>query len=58
VIFACVDEDNPRVEELLEFVANNTQGSASVASFEYGINNAIPHSKGGDMNTEQMLKLL
>jgi len=49
VIFSCVDEDNPRLEELLEFVADNTSGSASVASFEYGINNAIPHSKGGEL---------
>ena len=44
VIFSCVDEDNPRVEELLE-----TAEVASVASFEYGINNAIPHSKGGEL---------
>ncbi len=44
VIFSCVDEDNPRLEELLE-----NAGTASVASFEYGINNAIPHSKGGEL---------
>jgi len=44
VIFACTDQDNPRLEELLEEV-----GEASVASFEYGINNAIPHSKGGEL---------
>jgi len=44
VIFACIDEDNPRQEELLEFV-----GNASVARFEYGINEAIPHSKGGEL---------
>ena len=44
VIFACTDQDNPRLEELLEVV-----GDASVASFEYGINNAIPHSKGGEL---------
>ncbi len=44
VIFACTDQDNPRLEELLEEV-----GDASVASFEYGINNAIPHSKGGEL---------
>lgn len=43
VIFSCVDEDNPRLEELLE------TGEASVASFEYGINEAIPHSKGGEV---------
>lgn len=44
IIFACVDEDNPRLEELLEFA-----GSASVASFEYGINESIPHSKNGEL---------
>lgn len=43
VIFACVDQDNPLKEELLEI------GNASVASFEYGINNGIPHSKGGEL---------
>ncbi len=44
VIFACTDQDNPLLEELLEVV-----GEASVASFEYGINNAIPHSRGGEL---------
>ncbi len=44
VIFACTDQDNPLLEELLE-----TVGDASVASFEYGINNAIPHSRGGKL---------
>jgi len=44
VIFACTDQDNPRLEELLAEV-----GNASVASFEYGINEAIPHSKGGEL---------
>jgi len=44
VIFSCVDQDNPRLEELLEFA-----GTANVASFEYGINNAIPHTKGGEL---------
>ncbi len=44
VIFACTDQDNPRLEELLAEV-----GDASVASFEYGINEAIPHSKGGEL---------
>jgi len=44
VIFACTDQDNPLLEELLE-----TVGDASVASFEYGINNAIPHSRGGEL---------
>jgi len=44
VIFACTDQDNPLLEALLE-----EAGEASVASFEYGINNAIPHSKGGEL---------
>jgi len=44
VIFSCVDQDNPLLEALLE-----ESGDASVASFEYGINNAIPHSKGGEL---------
>jgi len=44
VIFSCVDQDNPLLEALLEEV-----GNASVASIEYGINNAIPHSKGGEL---------
>ena len=43
VVFACVDEDNPLLEELLAESGNN------VASFEYGINNAIPHSRGGEL---------
>ena len=44
VIFSCVDEDNPLLEELLSIAE-----IASVASFEYGINNSIPHSKGGEL---------
>lgn len=43
VTFACVDEDNPLLEELLAISGTN------VASFEYGINNAIPHSKSGEL---------
>jgi len=44
VIFACTDQDNPLLEELLA-----QTGGANVASFEYGINEAIPHSKGGEL---------
>jgi len=40
IVFACTDQNNPRLEELLEFVE-----ISSVASLEYGINEAIPHSK-------------
>jgi len=44
IIFSCVDEDNPLLEELLTIA-----GTANVASFEYGINEAIPHSRGGEL---------
>ena len=44
VIFSCVNQDHPLLEALLE-----EAGLASVASFEYGINDAIPHSKGGEL---------
>ena len=48
VVFACIDQDNPRLEELLENASGST-GSASVASFEYGINEAIPSSKNAPL---------
>lgn len=44
VIFSCVNQEHPRLEELLE-----NAGTANVASFEYGINEAIPHTKGGEL---------
>lgn len=44
VIFSCVNQDSVLLEPLLEFA-----GTASVADFEYGINNVIPHSKGGEL---------
>lgn len=44
VIFSCLDQDNPLLEAVLE-----DSGDASVASFEYGINNAITHSRGGEL---------
>ena len=44
VIFACTDQDNPLREALLEEV-----GNANVASFEYGINDVITHSRGGEL---------
>jgi len=47
VIFSCFDEDNPLLEELLTKPGSNS--SASVAAFEYGINEAIPHSRGGEL---------
>jgi len=44
VVFACITEESPRYTDLLESV-----GEASVANFEYGINEAIPNSKGGEL---------
>jgi len=54
VIFACIQPNDPLVDELLAVNSgNNTnfqgENGASVASFEYGINNTIPHSKGGEL---------
>ena len=56
VIFACINQDSPLYEALLDEAANRTSGgcsggncAASVADIEYGINNAIPHSKGGEL---------
>jgi len=43
VTFACVNDNNPLLEELLE------ESGTSVASFEYGINEVIPHSKAGEL---------
>lgn len=44
VIFSCVNQEHPRLEELL-----TNAGTANVASFEYGINEAIPHTKSGEL---------
>jgi len=44
IIFACITQDSPRYTELLDSV-----GEASVANFEYGINEAIPNSKNGEL---------
>lgn len=48
VIFACINQDSSLQELLLEEV-NNLGASGSVADFEYGINNTIPHSKGSEL---------
>jgi len=53
VIFACVKPDDAIVDELFAVTSGDgdfegTNG-ASVASFEYGINNTIPHSKDGEL---------
>ena len=43
--FACVDEDNPLLNDLLQ----KGVGTFNVASFEYGINEQLSHSKGGEL---------
>ena len=52
VVFSCVDENHPLLEELLELANGEltfARSSASVARYEYGINNAVPNSKGGEL---------
>lgn len=53
VIFACVDENSPLLEELIVLAGQDGgipgRSSASVARFEYGINDAVPNSKGGEL---------
>ena len=53
IIFACVQPNDPLVDELLAQNSGNSnfqgENGASVASLEYGINNTIPHSKGGEL---------
>ena len=44
VIFACTDQNNPLLPALLE-----NAGDASVGSFEYGINESLPSSKGAPL---------
>ncbi len=48
VMFACVNEDSPRYEELLSSAAENGI-AVTIAGFEYGINEAFPHSKGSPL---------
>jgi len=48
VIFACTDQNNPLLDALFEAVSDDG-GSGSVASFEYGINEAIPSAKGAPL---------
>jgi len=43
IVFACNNQDAPLLNGLLGV------SSSSVASFEYGINNAFPHSRGGPL---------
>jgi len=56
IIFSCINQDSILYEALLEVAANETGNdcnggdcAASVADIEYGINEAIPHSKGGEL---------
>jgi len=48
VMFACINEDSPRYEELLSSAAENGV-AINVAGFEYGINEVFPHSKGSPL---------
>jgi len=49
-VFTCADQDHPLLLDLLELVAErNEEKAANVASFEYGINEAIPSSKGAPL---------
>lgn len=43
IVFACNDQDAANLSSLLE------TSQSAVASFEYGINNAFPHSKGAPL---------
>ena len=49
VIFACVRPDDPLVDELLANDDIEGENGAAVASFEYGINNAIPGSRSDEL---------
>ena len=55
VVFACTDQNNPLLPALFEDLSNCSEYSgrggcnANVASFEYGINEAIPSSKGAPL---------
>ena len=50
VVYSCTESDGPLVETLLENVSDFCdECSSSVASFEYGINEAIPSSKGAPL---------
>ena len=49
VIISCVNENSTLLDQLIETANEDANGSATVASAEYGINDAIPHSKGGEL---------
>ncbi len=43
VAFVCANDESPVIDSILE------NAGVAVAAFEYGINNALPHSKGGEV---------
>jgi len=50
VISSCINQDSALYEALLEEAADFCDDcGASVADIEYGINEALPHSKGGEL---------
>lgn len=49
VVFSCINQDSIQQEALFENVSETTQGSSNVADFEYGINESIQHSRGGEL---------
>jgi len=54
VAFACVQPDSSFVDEILAYDGGEGgsfegENGANAASFEYGINEAVPHSKNGEL---------
>lgn len=49
VIYSCVDENSANLNAVIQAAAENSSGSASVARAEYGVNNAIPNTFGGEL---------
>ena len=55
IAFACVEPESSFVDEILTFNQSGPDGQffgqngANTASFEYGINESIPNSKGGEL---------
>jgi len=52
LVFACTDGDDPLIPELLDDIADSTDsdlGVISAVSMEFGINEAIPSSKGAPL---------
>ncbi len=49
VIYSCVDENSSGLNAVIQAASDNSTGSASVARSEYGVNNAIPNTFGGEL---------